>query len=243
MLALIYEVIWQRQFALLFGSAASATSAVLSAYFAGLGLGAWWVGKRASGWRRPLRAYAFLELFIALGVLLVGPFLHVFESAYPTIFHLLRGRAELLLLFRLIAAGLVLILPTFCMGGTLPLVGPLADRGQRRLGVTAGWLYFVNTAGAALGALLVPFLLLPRFGLSHSVWGCAGINLAIACGAWFLDTREKQIEIPSSQPAQPDKLRRKKKPIEAKVISVTWLAFVSGFVTFALQILWNRAFA
>jgi len=35
-IALVYEVIWQRQFALLFGSGAPATAIVLAAYFSGV---------------------------------------------------------------------------------------------------------------------------------------------------------------------------------------------------------------
>jgi len=246
-LALVYEVIWQRQFALVFGSAAPATAAVLAAYFAGLGLGAWWVGLRASGWTRPLRAYALLEALIGLGALLVLPFLEVFEAIYPSLYYLVEGRAGVLLAVRGVAALFVVLLPTFCMGGTLPLLGAFVDRGQKHLGLTAGWLYFVNTAGAALGALAVPFFLLPNFGMLHTVWGSAAINFALAAGAWFLDTgapaavgRAPRLCV---QPARPAKSSRREKAAPPKARSVGWLAFVSGFTTFALQIFWNRAFA
>ncbi len=187
--ALVYEIVWQRQFALVFGSAAPATAAVLAAYFAGLGAGSLMVGRWAKNWSRPLRAYALLELSVGLGALLVSPLLAGFELAYPALFQSLTGRPGLFIAARIAVAFATLFLPTFCMGGTLPLLGQLVDHGQKRLGLTAGWLYVVNTIGAGLGALAVPFLLLPRLGLSGSVWLGAALNGTLALVAWWLDRR------------------------------------------------------
>jgi predicted membrane-bound spermidine synthase len=47
-LALVYEVLWQRRFALVFGGGATAAAAVLAAYFAGLGVGSYVVGRAAA---------------------------------------------------------------------------------------------------------------------------------------------------------------------------------------------------
>ncbi len=247
--ALVYEVIWQRQFALIFGSSAPAAAAVLSAYFTGLGLGAWWIGRRVHRWHRPLRTYAILEVSIGVGALAVSPFLNVFENIYPNLFQYFEGHRGLLLSIRALAALVALLLPTFCMGGTLPLLGTLVDHGQRHLGLTAGWLYFANTAGAALGALAVPFILLPSFGMLHTVWGSSVLNMLLAVGAWFLDTKERRLLALAPGSALPSaevvKSRRRKAAPPPIVLpfATGWLAFISGFATFALQILWNRAFA
>src|SRR6185436_6467324 len=61
-IALVYEVIWQRKFSLLFGSSAPATAAVLVSYFAGLGLGSYVIGKSAHRCTSPLRVYGWLEV-------------------------------------------------------------------------------------------------------------------------------------------------------------------------------------
>src|SRR6185503_3625803 len=74
-IALVYEVIWQRQFALLFGSGAPATAMILAAYFAGLGLGSFIFGRWASRRGQPLHWYAALELAIGFGALMVAPLL------------------------------------------------------------------------------------------------------------------------------------------------------------------------
>ena len=244
--ALVYEIVWQRQFALLFGSASPATAAVLAGYFAGLGTGAFVVGRVAPRWTHPLRAYALLELSVGLGALLVAPLLNGFEHAYPWLFDALSAHAGLFLAIRTLVVFVAVLIPTFCMGGTLPLLGHLVDRGQRHLGLTAGWLYVVNTAGAGLGALAVPFLLLPNLGLNKTVWLCATTNGLLAFVAWRLDRRRGEPNDPAPAGAlrEPKKKTRPSQPPYANSTSpVALLALISGLVTFALQVLWNRAFA
>jgi len=240
--ALVYEVAWQRQFALVFGSSAPATAAVLATYFSGLGLGSWVVGRWAKKWTRPLRAYAALEFSVGLGALLVSPLLSQFETAYRWLFELFAEHAGLFMTIKVVMAFLALLLPTFCMGGTLPLLGSFVDQGQRQLGLSAGWLYVVNTVGACFGALAFPFLLLPRLGLPKSVWLCAIVNGLLALIARGLDRRS----IPRRpNPILAPKNSDKKCPGGSNVggFPVLGLALISGFVTFALQVLWNRAFA
>jgi predicted membrane-bound spermidine synthase len=68
-LALVYEVLWQRRFALMFGGGAPAAAAVLAAYFAGLGAGSHLVGRLAARGSRPLRLHALLQALVAMGAL------------------------------------------------------------------------------------------------------------------------------------------------------------------------------
>ena len=244
--ALVYEAVWQRQFALLFGSAAPATAAVLSGYFAGLGAGAFIVGRLAARWRRPLRVYSMLELAVGLGAVLVAPLLDCFQQFYPWLFQSFSVRPELFLVLRIVAVFVVILVPTFCMGGTLPLLGAFVDGGKNHLGRTAGWLYVVNTAGAALGVLSFPFLLLPQLGITKTVWLCASVNGALAIAAWMLDRRtDGDLNYSRAVDPEPKKQRGSSKhtPVPAVQPCVSLLAFISGAVTFALQVLWNRAFA
>ena len=238
-LALIYEVIWQRQFALVLGGAAPAAAAVLAAYFAGLGLGSFALGAAAARWPRPLRAYAALEALIAVGALLVAPLLSGLERLHPWLFERLSQHPSLFCLAKALLAFFPLAMPTFCMGGTLPVLGRLVDAGQRRLGCNAGLLYVANTAGAAAGALCVPFFLLPVFGVTGSTWLCATGNLFVALAAWQMDTHLARDANP-----QPQALRTHDEKNRLSWKSpVLVLALLSGLVTFILQVLWNRAFA
>src|SRR5688500_10095916 len=83
--ALIYEVLWFRQFSSLFGSAASASAAVLIAFFAGLGLGSFAVGRLVRRWSDLLLVYAILEICVGLGALLVTPLFTAFSGSYARI--------------------------------------------------------------------------------------------------------------------------------------------------------------
>lgn len=239
--ALVYEVAWQRQFALVFGSSAPATAAVLAAYFAGLGAGSLVLGRWARRWQRPLRAYAILEGLVGVGALLVTPLLRWFEAAYPGIVIALEGHPGGLVAVRTALVFIALLAPTFCMGGTLPLLGQFVDRGRQHLGQTAGWLYVMNTVGAALGALAVPFLLLPAIGLAGTVMLAAAGNGVLGLAAWWLD---RCTDTPRDDAGPVVTARRVPVAANAPVaMPVLGPAAISGVVTFALQVHWNRAFA
>ena len=64
--ALVYEVLWFKQFSHVWGSSSLAMAAVVASFLAGLGLGAWLIGARADRMARPLFAYGLCELGIAL---------------------------------------------------------------------------------------------------------------------------------------------------------------------------------
>src|SRR5262245_62524793 len=63
---LIYQVVWSRSMTLVFGSTTHAVSTVLAAFMGGLALGSVCVGRMGDRLRRPLRAYAFIEIAIAV---------------------------------------------------------------------------------------------------------------------------------------------------------------------------------
>ncbi len=64
--ALTYQVAWTRGFRLIFGASTAASAAVLAVFMGGLGLGAWWLGRRTDRSPRPLLLYAVLEGLVAL---------------------------------------------------------------------------------------------------------------------------------------------------------------------------------
>jgi spermidine synthase len=232
-LALIYEVLWLREFAFVFGSSGPATAAVLAAYFTGLGLGSQCIGARVRYWSRPLRAYAVLEVLVGVGAVLAWLLLLVFSKWYPSLFAHLASKPVLFLIVKSVLAFSCLLLPTFCMGGTLPVLAQFTDKGQVSLGVSAGGLYALNTAGAALGALAVPFVLLPKLGTNGTLVLAFCGNVIVALVAW-------SISVPASEKSP----KRAQSESSAKLWNATLFhSFLSGLSLFALQVLWNRAFA
>jgi predicted membrane-bound spermidine synthase len=76
-----------------------------------------------------------------------------------------------------------LIVPTCLMGMTLPVLTLAFNERRTNIGVSVGTLYFVNTMGAALGAIAVPVLLLPVFTLSQSILLAVAGNVIVAVSA------------------------------------------------------------
>src|SRR3954470_13003148 len=71
--ALVYQTAWTRQFAIVFGTSELAVATVLTAYMGGLALGAWLAERFLPRVKRPVMAYALLELGIAASALLAVP--------------------------------------------------------------------------------------------------------------------------------------------------------------------------
>src|SRR5437867_3803214 len=142
MCALIYQMAWLREFRLIFGASTAASAAVLAIFMGGLGLGSLLLGGRADRQVQPLGFYAILEGSIAVSAALTPLLLWGVRGAY-----IATGGSPVLGLWgatgvRLVLAALVLLLPTFLMGGTLPAaarsVGRYEDLGRRGLACLYG---------------------------------------------------------------------------------------------------------
>ena len=68
---LVYQMVWMRYLATIFGTSEQAIVTVLVAYMGGLATGAWAAAKLLPRLKRPILIYALLELTIAISALLV----------------------------------------------------------------------------------------------------------------------------------------------------------------------------
>jgi spermidine synthase len=186
---LVYQVAWSKALRLVFGHTVYAIATVLAVFMAGLAAGSAVIGRWCEGKSRPVALYGWLELLIAgLGASsLVG--LVGVRWLYRAAFPLLADVPALLLLLRGIGAALVLFLPTFLMGGTLPVLVRGLTRHSAELGARIGRLYWVNTAGAVAGTLAAGFLLLPALGLKRTVAAAVVLNVLAGAVALVLDRR------------------------------------------------------
>jgi spermidine synthase len=73
--SLIYQVVWFKQLQFVLGSSTFAVSMTVASFFFGLSLGSWLGGKLADRVRRPLAAYALLELGLGCVAIIVTLFL------------------------------------------------------------------------------------------------------------------------------------------------------------------------
>ena len=242
-LALVYEILWMRRLTDLFGATTPATAATLAAVFLGFTAGSVVLGRRAEWFAKPLRAYGWMEMGAGAGALLFDPLLKLYDQLYPAFYRSLGGSPAGFLALKTLLAMVALFIPAFCMGGTIPILGSMADQGRRRLGVTAGALYAANTLGATLGALSVPFFWLPTFGVSRSYRICVAGSLVIGLVAWWLgSSADVQAKTAPARPAaRKVGTTPNREPFSKGILAL--LAGLSGLLLFVLQVEWGRMFA
>ncbi|TNE91175.1 MAG: hypothetical protein EP330_05895 [Deltaproteobacteria bacterium] len=192
---LIGQVVWVRQVSLAFGSTLQSASLVTAVVLGGLGLGGWfagrWADKRSS--RASLRAYALAEVLLAVfgvAIALALPLLATEASLTWTVpdargWQVLAPGAVLLRGVMVVA----LLGPSaLVMGSTLTLL-VRAVVPASLAGVRVGWLYGVNTLGAAAGALFTDAWLVPQLGLLRTLFAAAALNLLAGVVAMALPAR------------------------------------------------------
>ncbi len=184
--SLVYEVLWLKELSLLFGSTAYAASTTLAVFFLGLAVGSVVFGRRSPRLRSPLRAYAWIELGIAVSAALYFVLLEVYFQLYGPIYDALADRPAAFNAFRVALATLVLLPPAALMGGTLPILGQHLVRRPDDLGRYGALLYAVNTIGAAAGAFLAGFVLPLALGFDRAYLLAMAVNVAVAGLAWRL---------------------------------------------------------
>lgn len=232
-LGLVYEVLWVRQLGLVFGSTALATTATLSGFFLGLALGSAAFGERARRYARPLRAFGLLELGVGLGALLLPLWLALYRQAYPALYAALAPWPLAFAGVKLALAMLAVGLPAFCMGGTLPVLAELVAPSGRELGRPVGGLYAWNVLGATLGALAVPFVMLPRLGADAAYLCAVGGSATVGLLAWVFGAQATR---GSSTTSGVDAGHAGWPSLRLLLLSA-----LSGAGTLALQVLFTRA--
>lgn len=209
---LIYEVAWAKSLGLFFGHSVYANATVLGIFMGGLAAGSAWLGRWSERFKRPLILYAWIEVLVACTGALSILTLIAFHRFYGQILLALSSVPTLVLGLRFFCAALVLLLPTFLMGGTLPVLVRSLRRSSEEVesSVELGWaisrLYWVNTLGAVAGTLTAGFTLIPRLGLRASVAFAAGLNLLAAVTAFRL---ARSHQMPNEEtPAESDRRGR-----------------------------------
>jgi spermidine synthase len=233
--ALIYEVIWSKYLALMFGSTVQAQTVVLAVFMGGLALGNRLFGKRAAAIKQPLAVYGYIELLIGLYAFFFHSLYGVTDSAFIAIgSKFAENTMALLFLKGALSLGL-LIVPTVLMGGTLPLLAAWLERRTTDAGRGSARFYSTNSLGAVFGAGVAGFYLVREWGMLASLQWAAFANLAVALAAVAISRQEGDTE---GKPAASG--------TEAPILPARMaclLVAVTGGVSMGLEVLASRAVA
>jgi len=233
---LIYEVVWLRWLVQLLGATALAVSTILATFMAGLALGSWVGGRLAARRRRPLVTYGILELAIGAYALVLPVLLQGVPAALPYLGVTGDSSFENLSLVRFALSGTLLLVPTACMGATLPVLAQLAAPDPEVRGGRIGRLYAINTAGAVLGTATAGFVLLPVLGVTRTNAIAAALNGAVGLAA-ILAGRGRVVHsgVPAPRPGTPRSGTRRLYGAALATVAL------SGALALAYEVAWTRA--
>lgn len=238
-----------------FGHTVQASSIVLASYFVGLAIGNW-IGAGWSTKVRPLIGYALAELIIAIWAILIPLLLGLTESeqiapwlSSSSIYWQTGLRA---------AFSFLLLLPaTTAMGATLPFIAEYFSKNESQtrdissVSSPITLCYALNTAGALAGTLLTTFYLLIIVGVRSSGYLAGSISLICAFLTVMLHCHERRVTIlhhSSSTPSPSANVRYSSGQSGALGVlrfspGLFLLSALGGFVSLALQVLYNRMFS
>src|SRR3954467_7481377 len=241
MSGLIYELAWVRSLELIFGATTFAIATVLAAFMGGLAGGSYFIGRigKKFGQWHPLRLYAAMEVIIAVLGVLVPLSFAALVPVYQEVWKTTHASFITFSALRFFLSALVLFIPTFMMGATLPIVSSYVNRqgslGKGRIGL----LYTCNTAGAGLGCLAAGLWLFPGIGLAKTQWLAVALNLIAAAGGWRLSRKPAQESAGADEPADVQNEAAAPSALEAAGPLIVAYA-VSGFVAMLYEVAWSR---
>lgn len=223
--ALIYQVAWQRLLTLHYGVGTVSITLIVSVYMVGLGLGALLGGYFAERSRKKLFFYFIVELLIGCFGLISLPFLdflgrHTAGSSYFLSF---------------IYMFLFLCIPTLLMGITLPLLTKIFNASVKNFLDTVSLLYFINTIGAAAGAVFASYVVISFGGLDSAIYCAAVINFILA--ALILSAKYVRYDQSNDDKCLTES-RQQQENIFGKLAYV--MVFITGFLAIGYEIVWFR---
>ncbi|HEY9421974.1 MAG TPA: fused MFS/spermidine synthase, partial [Thermoanaerobaculia bacterium] len=241
LLSLACQVIWLRKIAYLFGSTATVFSTVISIFLLGLALGALAAGRIADRSPRPWRLLGWLQVLLGAWCVLSLPIFETGRNVFLAIFpgDLAPFPTALAKLFVVLVC---MIVPTLAIGAVFPLAVRIYGRDLGHLGRDLSLVYGLDTLGAAVGALLAGFFLVPQLGLSASTWA---LGIAAAALGLLILARKGEASQPGRKERQaeaaPETAPASGPPVRLGLILATF--FLSGGAALLLETGWNRFFS
>jgi spermidine synthase len=174
-----------------------------------------------------------LELVIGLSGLLALPGFRVLERIDTATYGVWPAAATAL---HGLCVALLLAPATAAMGASVPVFQLLARR--HRVSVSA--LYGINTAGAAAGVLMLAFFVMPRLGVAWTGAAAAAVNGSVFLMSRWFERRD------AGHSATHESIERGRSmpEIDRRGVTLavaTFATFITGFVTFGLEVAWFRA--
>lgn len=238
---IVYEIVWVRQFTLVFGNTVYAVGAVLAAFMAGLGMGGRFFGARIDRSGHPILYYAVLELLVGGYALLMPWIVRFIELSGPGMLSALGDSRGALFAAKFALSFVALFLPTFFMGASLPLLTRWFVRRRAAFGNIVSSLYGLNTLGAVLGVFAATFIMLPYAGVTKTTIMAFAINAGAGLLAALQYLKLKAVaEDADAEPSEPPE--QPLAPVSGRSAALA-VALLSGFMSMVFEVAWTRTLA
>jgi len=218
--ALLLEVVWMRMAILILGTTTRATTAVFASFMAGMALGAFAIAKLLPRIKRPFAAYAGMETIASVLVIVIFLFWRKWGNE---------------LVLSTWSVSFFLLIPTFFMGTTVPIIVRGLSCFSVGEGPASAWSYGINTLGGALGALAAAFWVLPALGVKATQLVASFLFLVAGLGGWVYFRVQA-----TSQRISEESHSRWSSPY---LKTLLWAAFWGGASALSLEIIWTRLLA
>jgi spermidine synthase len=237
--SLIIEAVFCRLLTYTFGNTAQAVSTVLAAFLGGLALGAFALGRWVDRRRSSLRIYGALELFVAIYAVFIPKIFGVLPPVYVALYQRFDFSPTELIGVRFFLAWLVVLPPSFLMGGTLPVIGRFVSARRSTFIFDIDRLYAYNTLGAAAGTLICTYVFLPVLGLKGAIGVACAVNILIFATVMAMTTGERAAEA-ASEEARADAMTPEGNSFSAWHAFLLAAAFLTGASAVAYEVLWTH---
>ncbi len=222
---------------LVFGHTIYSVSVVLSAFMAGLGLGSYLWGTTIDKAGKPLLIYGKIEFLIGATAALLSILFSNFAPIYGWLYQWLPDSLFITGLLKTTLAFSLVLIPTILMGATLPIMAKYFVTEESNTGKQVGYLYAINTFGAAAGCLLAGYFLIEHLGVLQTAWLAATVNIVI--GIICINTVKK------SEPETPigwDIPKPAPLSLQVDKENIIWIitSFLCGFTALAYEVVWTR---
>jgi spermidine synthase len=234
--SLACEVVWFKQLGFVLGSSNFSATVVVACFFGGLSVGSALLGRIADRVKHPLRVYGALELLLAVTALATTAMLASWEQWIGWFTPWMSLDAASARPAKVALALPILLPPTILMGATLPVLARYVVRSHGELGARIGWLYALNTLGAATGCAAVGWYGIGALG----VFGSAAVGAAVYAAIGVIGLALAA----TTEPPPPVDIVRDPHPPSASSgpMPLVWVALFagSGFVAIGYEVLWFR---
>ncbi len=238
--SLIYEIAWARLLSISFGSTTIANTLVITAYMLGLGLGGLVFGKLVDKKKNPMQIFSLLQMGTALFSLILVILLPRFPFLYRHTINLIQTNQLVINLTIFFWAFIIIFIPAFFMGGTLPVITRGYVTEPERMWKGIGYLYGINTLGGVIGAILAGFFLIRNIGLVYTQLVAIAINVLVAVSALGIT-----VESPAKAKVKDSIISKHEEKTKSIGFALTRyipvIAGMTGFAGLACEIYWIRA--